>query len=321
MRVLVTGAGGFVGGHLVKALIDIGHQVFAGGIQNNCYRFDKKVDVLKFDITDYQNLIDIISKIRPDGIIHLAAQSMVQRSWEDPAYTIHVNTIGTINLIKAVKETVVDSKIINIGSSEEYGLTGKFGQALDEQSPCLPQNPYASSKFVAGQLALQLAKKDKLRLIHVRPFNHFGPGQQVGFVISDFASQIARIEKGLYPAKIYVGDLSAQRDFSDVRDIVNAYIMLLENDLENGIYNVCSGKPRTIESILKQLIQQSTSAITIEIDKERFRPSEVSMFFGSNQKLVEAVGWRPNKDFATSLSETLKWWRCHGRLAAATLIK
>lgn len=321
MRVLVTGAGGFVGGYLVLALADRGHHVVAGGIQDSNFKFERDIEILNFDITDYQSLEKIIGKIKPDAIIHLAAQSMVKRAWEEPAGTIAVNTIGTLNLIKAVKEHVPHAKIINIGTSEEYGLTGKKGEPLEEHYDCLPQNPYAVSKLAAGQIALQLAKKDHLNIVHVRPFNHFGPGQQLGYAVSDFASQIAQIEQGICPAVIKVGDLSAQRDFTDVRDVIEAYITLLEEKVDSGIYNVCSGKPRSMNEILNALIQQSKSVITVQVDQDRLRPSDVPLFVGSALKIKNAVGWEPKRKFEDSLLETLEWWRTREMVAAATLKK
>lgn len=321
MRVLVTGAGGFVGGHLVLALVDKGHHVIAGGIQDSKLKFEKNIEIFNFDITNYHNLDKVIGTVKPDAIIHLAAQSMVKRAWEEPAGTIAVNTIGTINLLKTVKKHVPKAKIINIGTSEEYGLTGKNGEPLEENYECLPQNPYAVSKLAAGQVALQLAKKDDLNIIHVRPFNHFGPGQQMGYAVSDFASQIAQIEKGFYPAIIRVGDLSAQRDFTDVRDVIEAYITLLERKVESGIYNVCSGKPRSIHSILDFLIQSSKIAITIQVDQDRLRPSEVPLFVGSAYKIKNAIGWEPKRNFENSLLETLEWWRLQEMVAAATIKK
>ena len=321
MRVLVTGAGGFVGGHLVSALAGRGHYVFAGGFQHSSLKLKDDTEFLNFDITDYHSIEKIIIETKPDAIIHLAAQSMVKRAWEEPATTILVNTIGTINLIKAVKEHVPTAKIINIGTSEEYGLTGKKGEPLEEQDDCLPQNPYAVSKMAAGQVALQLARKDNLNIIHVRPFNHFGPGQQLGYAVSDFASQVAQIEGGFCPPIIKVGDLSAQRDFTDVRDVIEAYITLLEKKVDTGIYNVCSGQPRSIKGILNFLLEQSKIPITIQIDRDRLRPSDVPLFIGSASKIKSAIDWAPKRIFEKSLLETLEWWRNQDILAAATLRK
>lgn len=323
MRVLVTGAGGFVGEHLISALLNNGHEVFAGGLHSasTVFRSEKGIEYLKFDITDNSMVKNIIGEVKPDGIIHLAAQSKVNTSWEDPANTILVNTIGTINLINAVKDNAPDARIINIGTSEEYGLTGKLGKPLDESQPCLPQNPYAISKLAAGQLALQLAYKEKLNVIHVRPFNHFGPGQQIGYAVSDFSSQITMIERGICPPQINVGDLSTQRDFSDVRDVVSAYISLLEGKVENGIYNVCSGTPHSINEILHFLVQQAKIPIAIKIDQGKFRPSDVPLFVGSNSKLEKTINWRAKRLLTDSLLETLDWWRTQDWIDAASFKK
>lgn len=308
MRILVTGADGFVGRYLVRELLDRGHEVIAG-LQFDNSALNLPVKGFVFDLLDYHSVHRLIKQANPDGIIHLAAQSMVKLSWESPAATFMINTAGTIHLVNAASDIASEIKILTIGSSEEYGLSGKSGRPLTEESPCLPQNPYASSKLAAGQVALQLAKKAGLRLIHVRPFNHFGPGQREGFVVSDFALQIAKAERGLIAPVIKVGDLSAQRDFTDVRDIVKAYALLIEQEVAPGIYNICSGVPRLIKDILDFLIRQAALPIQIVIDEKRFRPSEVPFFVGSPEKITAAVGWVPQFDFFAGLSATLQWWR------------
>ncbi|SDD79836.1 GDP-mannose 4,6-dehydratase [Sporomusa acidovorans] len=317
MRVLVTGASGFVGSYLVPALVERGHEVYAGVMDTN-YRQFNSAECISFDIIDQHELREAIKSTNPDGIIHLAAQSMVSRSWEKPDLTVKINTIGTINLIGAVKKYASHAKVITVGTSEEYGLTGKKGIPLDETEACLPQNPYAVSKLAAGQLALQLAHKENLNVIHVRPFNHFGPGQARGYVVSDFASQIAKIEQGLCLPSLCVGDLSTQRDFTDVRDVIEAYVNLIENKVENGIYNVCSGTPRRIENILTFLIKAARVPIAVQVDQQRFRPSEVPFFVGSAAKLQKCFGWKPKHNFLDSLTETLNWWRKQDLTVAAT---
>lgn len=308
MRVFVTGADGFVGRHLVPALVKRNYKVFAGlKFMENA--FPPPVDNVYFDLNNFDVIREAICRIQPESIIHLAAQSMVKKAWEDPAQTMSLNCIGTIHFLEAVKQYVPGVKIVTIGSSEEYGLTAVKGEPLTELDACFPQNPYAVSKLAMGQIALQMAKKDNLQVIHIRPFNHFGPGQREGFVVSDFASQIVRIERGLIPPVIEVGDLSAQRDFTDVRDVVEAYILILETKIELGVYNICSGVPRKIADILSFLLKFSNKSIDVVIDEERFRPSTVPLFIGSAQKLYQAVQWQLQRNFEESLLDTLQWWR------------
>jgi GDP-4-dehydro-6-deoxy-D-mannose reductase len=308
MRVLVTGSSGFVGTHLTSALMYREHEVFAA-TQNRNAKFQGNITSGLLDILDIDSISNIISRFKPEAIVHLAAQTKVKEAWERPGHTLRTNVIGTINMIEAIRKLSPDTKLISIGSSEEYGLSGKEGFPLTENVPCLPQNPYASSKLAAGQLALQLANKEDLNIIHVRPFNHFGPGQRKGFVVSDFASQIVEIEQGTLPGIIRVGNLAAQRDFTHVQDVVRAYIMLLEQNVDNGYYNVCSGIPRKIEVILKSLISMSNKCIKIEVDSRKLIPLEVPSFVGSYKKIKDVVGWTPKVDIHEALNETLEWWR------------
>ncbi|MFX3658594.1 MAG: GDP-mannose 4,6-dehydratase [Ectobacillus sp.] len=308
MKIFVTGANGFVGKHLVAELSQRGHEVFAG-IRPGAWTVPSPVKACHYDILNRKALYELLKKIKPDGIIHLASQSKVAESWKDPAATFSVNAIGTIHLIQAAAQSVPQAKIITAGSSEEYGLAGKSVQPLTEEDACYPQNPYAASKLAMGQVALQLARKHDLNLIHVRAFNHFGPGQREGFVISDFASQIARIENKGAPAFIRVGDLRIARDFTDVRDVVRAYSLLLEKEVNPGVYNICSGAARTLHDILEDLLRMADVLIQIQIDKERFRPAEVLTFLGSPRKINEAIQWKPEIPFHKSLLDTLQFWR------------
>ncbi len=317
MRVFVTGADGFVGVHLIRNLLDHGHNVIAGVLSSSA-NFIMPVPTVRFNLLDCDRLDRVIEEVKPEGIIHLAAQSMVKLAWDNPAQTIAVNIIGTINLVNAVAKHARNAKIINVGSSEEYGLSGKLGKPLTEEDYCLPQNPYATSKLAAGQIVLQLANKEKLRIIHVRPFNHFGPQQREGFVVSDFASQIAKIEKGLCPPIMYVGDLSAKRDFTDVRDIVEAYTLLLEKDVDVGIYNICSGIPHTAREILNIMLRECRSNIDIRINRDKMQPSSVPIFIGSAAKLHRATGWAPKGIFDNSIKSTLSWWLNQDFVAVAT---
>ncbi|MQL52253.1 NAD-dependent epimerase/dehydratase family protein [Desulfofundulus thermobenzoicus] len=308
MRILITGAGGFVGYHLAACLRSRGHIVYAG-VRRTKPEFPPGVQPVQLDVLNSDILQDIVSFIRPEAVVHLAAQSMVSVSWREPAQTFAINVLGTINLVEAIAQTVPECKIITVGSGEEYGLTATEGSLLTEDHPCRPYNPYALSKFAMGQVALQIARRHGLRVIHVRPFNHFGPGQQEGYVVSDFAAQIARIKAGLQQPVLRVGDLSPCRDFIDVRDVVEAYAALLEYGMEGEIYNVCSGVARSIREVLDLLLEEARVPVKVEIDPARIRPAEIPVFVGSADKLSGATGWRPQRDFAVSLRETLDWWR------------
>jgi GDP-4-dehydro-6-deoxy-D-mannose reductase len=308
MRVWVTGAGGFVGRHLVRELARRGHEVIA--LMRSARPLDGAAEWVELDLMSQDRLPSLLERLRPEGVIHLAAQSHVRTSWEQPAETFGVNTIGTIHLLTALRTAVPSAKLLTVGSSEEYGLAGKSGEPLTEEHPCLPQNPYATSKLAMGQIALQLARQEGLDVVHVRSFNHFGPGQREGFVVSDFCSQIARIERGLQPPVLRVGDLSAKRDFTAVSDVVEAYALLLERDVEPGVYNVCSERPRSIQSVLDRLLTLAKVPIRVETDPARLRPSEVPLFVGSAEKIRRATGWRARTPWEDSLRETLEWWRC-----------
>lgn len=306
MKILVTGAKGFVGKYVIDQLIRRNHEIIAG------LAHEESTDSLQsvlLDIRSKENWEIVVREYKPDAIIHLAAQSMVSKAWDDPSNTILTNTLSVLYMMESVRKYSPSTKLINIGSSEEYGLAGQTGLPITEELICIPQNPYAVSKYAASQLIQQLSYKNHINVIHLRPFNHFGPGQREGFVISDFSSQICRIENGKQSPIIQVGNLDAQRDFTDVRDIARAYVDVIEKEIPPGIYNICSEVPRRISDILRYLISQSSIRITLEIDEMRLRPSEVPVFVGSYSKIHKCIGWKPILKFEESLRETLDWWR------------
>lgn len=309
MKVVVTGAGGFVGEYLTKLLLVHKHQVVAIGIGNGAFLQELKVPTYEVNILDYDALARRMQEEQPDAVIHLAAISNVPLSWDKPGLTIDVNVKGTVNVLEALHKANPKAKFLNVGSSDEYGLAAKSGCPLTEEVLCQPQNPYSISKYCAEQMVLQLGKKYDLPVVHVRPFNHFGPGQARGFVTTDFASQIASIEKGEQDTVIRVGDLSAYRDFSFVADVVAAYVALLEQAVEPGVYNICSGQARKIEDILKTLVSLSTREINIEVDSAKLRPSEVPFFVGNCNKLKKATSWQPKYGFKQGMQEVLEYWR------------
>ena len=314
MKVLVTGAGGFVGEYLVRLLLDHGHELQAMGIGNGAFLEELGIPAHEVDICNAGAVQVCMSAVCPDAVIHLAAISNVPMSWQHPGRTIDVNIRGTVNVLQALAEVNPSGRFLNIGSSDEYGLTAKSGAPLSEDMPCLPQNPYSISKYCAEQMALQIGKQRGVKVIQTRSFNHFGPGQAKGFVTSDFASQIAAMERGDKPPVLHVGDLSACRDFTFVADVVAAYAALIEKDVPGGVYNICSGRARSMEDILRELVSLSSLSISIEQDPERMRLSEVPYFIGNAEKLKAATGWKPKYSFSQGMGEVLDYWR---RKAAA----
>ena len=305
MKVLVTGAGGFVGEYLVKLLRAHNHDIVAIGINNGTFLKELSIPTHVVNILDYPVLRETMQNVVPDAVIHLAAVSNVPISWNKPGLTIDVNIHGTVNVLQALYEVNPKAKFLNIGSSDEYGLTAKCGKPLTEDMPCQPQNPYSISKYCTEQMVLQLGKKYGMNVISTRSFNHFGPGQAKGFVVSDFASQIKAIEAGEQEPVIRVGDLSAARDFSFVSDVVEAYVSLIEKDVESGVYNVCSGKAMTVQEILAMMLHLSSKEIKVEIDEGKFRPSEVPFFVGCADKLSNATGWKVSTDIIDGLKNIL----------------
>lgn len=309
MKVLITGAGGFVGSYLIDCLREHGHEPVALGLGGEDKIAAKNVPVYAVNILDEEGMTNALKKEQPDAVIHLAAISNVPKSWEIPETTAEVNICGTIKLVKAMATATPKAKLLVVGSSDEYGLTAKAGVPLTENMPCQPQNPYSISKYCAEQMALQLGKKYGLKVICTRSFNHFGPGQAKGFVISDFASQIAAIERGEQEPVMKVGDLSASRDFTYVTDVVEAYVKLIESEKAEGVFNVCSGKSIAIADILEGLKRLSKKKIIILKDECRFRPAEVKKFVGSNERLNQYVVWKPQMDVGELFEETLASYR------------
>lgn len=310
MKVLITGAGGFVGKHLIKRLQDNHHDVVALGLGCDAEEFRKKnISLYTVDILNETAVKQCMESEKPDAVIHLAAISNVPLAWEKPGLTAEVNVKGTINVLLAFAHANPKGVFLNIGSSDEYGLTAKKGIPLTEDMPCQPQNPYAISKLCAEQMVLQMGKKFGVKVISTRSFNHFGPGQAKGFVVSDFASQIAEIERGEREPVMKVGDLTAWRDFSYVGDVVDAYARLLEKDAPAGVYNVCSGKAVQVEEILKALLSMAKAEIRVERDEKRFRPAEVPYFVGDADKIRATMDGKPQSSIYDEIAKSLSCWR------------
>ncbi len=267
---------------------------------------------MECDLRDALSVRIALSRIEPDRIFHLAAQSFVPSSWKAPTETITTNIIGQINLFEAVRSLNLDCKIQIACSSEEYGLVKEDEVPIKETNPLRPLSPYAISKIGQDFLGYQYYKSYGLKVVRTRGFNHTGPRRGDVFVCSNFAKQIASIELGLQKPIIYVGNLDAKRDFTDVRDMVRAYWLALEYCKPGEVYNICSGKAYSIKEVLDMLLSLTDEKIEVKQDPNRLRPSDVPILLGDNTKFKEATGWEPQIPFEKTLQDLLDYWR--GRL-------
>ena len=294
-KVLITGAGGFVGSYLIKEFQKDNYEIIACDV-NKKEIFNDNVKYYDMDILDKDLVEDLIKKEQPDYLINLAAISSVSLSWDIPDKTIAVNVIGTLNILEAVKKQCIKCKILLIGSSEEYESKDK---PLKETDILDANNPYGISKVTQENFSKLYREKYGLNVICTRSFNHTGIGQLEQFVIPNFCKQVAEIDKSNKPGKIYVGNLSAYRDISDVKDIVKVYKCLLENETNELVYNVGSGKVYKIEDLLKYIISLSNQPIEVVIDKEKIRPIDTPYICCDNSKILKY--WNN-----TDIKETIK---------------
>ncbi|WP_313568884.1 GDP-mannose 4,6-dehydratase [Acetoanaerobium noterae] len=310
MKALITGINGFVGEYLSDFLISNQIDVY-GTVLSEEASIENISDnkIFKMDLLDKNEVNKIIAEIKPDYIFHLAGQSSVALSWKKPDLTINVNVIGTINLLEAVKLYSNKSRVLIIGSSDQYGIVNPEQCPISENTPMNPQSPYATSKKTQEEIAIQYFKAFKINTIIVRAFNHIGPKQNKGFVIADFASQIAEIEKEKKAAIIKVGNLDAKRDFTDVRDVVRAYYLVMTNGKPGEIYNVGSGITYKIKEILDKLLSLAKVSIYIEKDNDKMRPSDVPLIQCDNSKISTECGWTLQYPIDQTLIDTLNYWR------------
>lgn len=288
----MTGGAGFVGHWLQDHLLDRGDDVIAPEV----------------DITDGASLRDAVTAAAPEAIYHLAALTNVGESWGAPQRTFEVNAVGTLNLLEAARLLDVPPRVLLVCSAEVYGRVGPDDLPLTEEAPLRPVSPYAASKVAAEYLGLQAFLAHGLPVIRVRAFNHIGPGQAPGFVVSSLARQIAEVElQG--GGVVKAGNLSPRRDFTDVRDVVRAYRLLIERGVAGDVYNVCSGRAVAVEDIATLLVSMAGSEVRLEVDPDRVRAVDIPVLCGDNARLVAVTGWRPEHPLERTLGEVLGTWR------------
>jgi GDP-4-dehydro-6-deoxy-D-mannose reductase len=305
MKAFITGISGFVGSYLAKLLIDKGYEVF--GITYSKDIKYNNLKVFKCDLRDGESLKKILNDIKPDHIYHLAGITSIPQSLKNPEATYETNILGSMNLFEASRN--IKTRILFVGSGDEYGLVDNKDIPINERVLLRPLNFYSVSKASADMMAFQYFKNYNMDIVRVRPFNHTGPGQRAEFVCSDFARQIAYIEKGIKEPVVYVGNLNIERDFSDVRDVVEGYLLALTMGDAGEIYNICSGRGIKIKDILEILINFSNTRIKIKEDKEKFRQSETPIIIGNPDKFMNKTGWEIKIPIHNTLKDLLYYWR------------
>lgn len=320
MKILITGINGFAGSHLAEFLLK--HKLgqvhgtrrhFRSDIEN-IKEFATRVTLHDCDLQDLGATHRVIKNLKPDIIFHLAAQSFVADSYKNPGQTLRNNIDGALNILEAVRierdhDKIYDPTIHLAGSSEEYGLVLPEDVPITETNQLCPQSPYGVSKVAQTLLAISYCRTYEISIIVTRAFNHTGLRRGEAFATSTFAKQIAEIEHGLKPPIIYHGNLDAKRDFTDVRDIVQAYWLAAIQCKSGEIYNVCSGVAFSIRQVLNYLVSKSLSNIESREDPERRRPSDIPILLGDSTKFRETTGWKPEIPLEKTLLDLLNYWR------------
>lgn len=314
MRILVTGASGFVGGHLVELLRagQPGAQLFGLVKPRGAARAAEPAGLrlLEADLDDSGAVAEAVSAALPDRVVHLAGQSSVQHSWNDPGATLRTNVLGLVHLLDAVRAHGLVTRVLVVGSADEYGLVEAHELPLREDQPLRPRSPYAVSKAAQSLLARQYGSSTGgLSVVCTRTFPHTGPRRGEGFAESSFARQLAEIEAGRRAPVLHVGNLDAVRDFSDVRDVVRAYAALLERGAPGEVYNVCSGRGIRLGDLLQRLVELSGLRVEVRVDPDRLRPLDIPALVGDPRKLQQATGWAPSLPLERTLGDLLRYWR------------
>jgi len=310
---LITGITGFAGSHLAELLLKKNHEVY--GIvrwrskTENIEHIRKHLKLIETDLLDAHSVQNLIKITKPDYIFHLAAQSFVPTSWHAPAHTLNLNIVGQLNLFEAIREIGIRPVVQIACSSEEYGLVYPNEVPIKETNSLRPLSPYGVSKVAQDMLGWQYFKSYGMKIIRTRAFNHTGPRRGDVFAESTFAKQIAEIEKGEKDPIIKVGNLAAKRDYTDVRDMVCAYLLAVEKGKPGEVYNICSGKAYPIKDILNLLLSMSKKKIKVEVDPQRLRPSDVKILLGDCSKFKRTTGWKSKIPLEETLEDLLNYWR------------
>ena len=312
MRSLVTGAAGFVGRHLTRHLKDRGHEVSAlvhPSEYHDDIALDGVVAIESADLLDERALAGALTRLEPDAIYHLAAFSNPESSLKYVRQTLETNILGTQNLLEAAQKEGRSTRILLVGSAQQYGKVAEDEQPISEEQVQKPLTPYSVSKASQELLGQRYFLSEGLPVFWTRSFNHTGPGQADAYVCSSFARQVAAVEKGKRAPEIHVGNLAARRDFTDVRDVARAYSAIVERGQPGRAYNVCRGEAVAIQEVLDTLIELSTADVEVRVDPERYHALDAPLIFGDATRLREDTGWTPEFSLRETLLDLLNEWR------------
>lgn len=292
MKLLLIGGNGFVGRHVASMASE--HEVVSTG--SEC------------DVRNTESVADLVSREKPDRVIHLAAITTLAESFRNPRAALDINFGGVFNLLSALQESGFSGEMLFVSSSEVYGSLSEDELPVSEERLLKPTSPYAVGKIAAEALCHQWSHSTDFKIVIARPFNHIGPGQSERFAISDFARQIAAIRFGIAEPVILVGDINTTRDFTDVRDVAEAYLLLLDKGRGGEVYNVCSGIERSIRSLIERMCEIAGVKVELRSDPMRIRPNDQRRVRGNHARLAADTGWQPKIPMERTLSDLLDFW-------------
>lgn len=319
MRRLITGIGGFAGGHLANALLERGDRI-AGidrALSSQLEPIADRIDFTPGDVRDVDTMRRMVADFRPDTIFHLAAVTHVGEAWKNRRETLEINVIGTSAVLEAAAETDPPPTVLLASTGQVYGSAPPDGRPVDEQTATRPRSPYAVSKLCAELLGEQAWESEGVPTVILRTFNYTGPWQAPSFVCSDFARQVAWVEAGLAEPHMRVGNLDARRDFSDVRDIVDGYLLAADAGRPGTPYNLASGRSVRIGDMLDRLRAAVDVDIEVQPDPERMRKVDVDVLLGDAERARQELGWKPRFSFEETLDTVLDFWRQQARSATS----
>jgi GDP-4-dehydro-6-deoxy-D-mannose reductase len=310
-RVFITGATGFAGRHLMASLPPLENIIYGTAYPQPPHPDEK--NILHLDLRSERDVFEAVKQAQPQWVFHLGAVSNVRTSWARKKETLETNIMGTFHLFEALKKFAPGARVLFVSSSDIYGFfpgsKGTAPKAFAEDDPFHLASPYALSKFNGELMAGFYSRWEGLDIVIVRPFPHTGPGQSSDFVCSDWARQVTQIERGSQEPVIRVGNLEAQRDFTDVRDTVRAYILLVQKGRKGEVYNVCRGRGVALREVLETLLSSTLRNVRVEQDPEKLRKVDIPYLVGDNRKIKAETRWEPQVPLETTLAELLDYWR------------